>query len=103
MSAPLPIWSEQRALPGIRAAVTEVRSPAVAEDPVPAPVPDQLCFGTEQPVLAPAPLPARQLPLVADPPLWEAEPAQPSPANHRRERTRRLKSNALSPGQMSLF
>lgn len=67
------------------------------------PGPGQLHFGENQEQLTEAPVEACQLPLLPDPPVWEAEP--PSfPARPRKGRLARKRSNlGLSPGQMSLF
>jgi len=70
------------------------------------PSPDQLRFGANQePLSEPVP-PFRQLPLLPDPPVWEAEP-EALPASGTKPRkgrpAKRRTKSSLSPGQMSLF
>lgn len=67
------------------------------------PGPGQLHFGANQEPLTEPPAEARQLPLLPDPPVWEAEPPS-APVRARKGRLARKRSNlGLSPGQMSLF
>jgi hypothetical protein len=67
------------------------------------PGPGQLHFGANQEPLSESPAEACQLPLLPDPPVWEAEPPR-APARPRKGRLARKRSNlGLSPGQMSLF
>lgn len=67
------------------------------------PGPGQLHFGANQEQLTESPAEACQLPLLPDPPVWEAESPR-VPARSRKGRLARKRSNlGLSPGQMSLF
>lgn len=67
------------------------------------PGPGQLRFGANQEQLTESPAEACQLPLLPDPPVWEAEPPR-APARPRKGRLAKKRSNlGLSPGQMSLF
>lgn len=102
------IEAEQFNLPGLQDFTTSdawvvnpyFEPPAV--EPV-VPGPGQLRFGANQEPLSEAPSVARQLPLLPDPPVWEAEPA-PARTPPRKGRLARKRSNlGLSPGQMSLF
>jgi hypothetical protein len=100
--------AEQFDLPGLpdflptTSCVTD--SPPAEEMPEPAaPNPDQLHFGASQEPLSERPDEPRQLPLLPDPQVWEAE----APAPERRPRKGRLarkRANlGLSPGQLPLF
>lgn len=61
----------------------------------------QLCLeGEAQPILSEAEPAPQQLPLLADPPLWEIPPA---PTPKIRRGPRRPKAGKLSKGQLSLF
>lgn len=102
------IDAEQFNLPGLQEFTTTdawVVNPYFeppAQEPA-RPTPGQLHFGPNQEPLAESEAVARQLPLLPDPPVWEAEPA-PAPARPRKGRLARRRSNlGLSPGQMSLF
>jgi hypothetical protein len=101
--------AEQFNLPGLSAFSTSVEwtiNPYVAEEPVPGrivPGPGQLHFGPSQEPLAELPRVAVQLPLVPDPPVWEAEPHPPAPRRRKGRLARKRGNLGLSPGQMSLF
>jgi hypothetical protein len=101
--------AEQSNLPGLADFSTSLDwtiNPYVGEEPVAGrivPGPGQLHFGANQEPLSEVPAVPRQLPLLPDPPVWEAEPA-PSAARSRKGRLARKRANlGLSPGQMSLF
>jgi len=104
--------AEQCNLPGLTSIFLPVwLGPQRFDSPPPTPTdvptsPYQLRFGANQePLSEPAP-PFRQLPLLPDPPVWEAEPAAPSTLETKRRKVRPAKRRtkpSLSPGQMSLF
>ena len=101
--------AEQFNLPGLSGFSTSLDwtlNPYADEEPVPdrvVPGPGQLHFGANQEPLSELPAVPRQLPLLPDPPVWEAEPA-PSAPRPRKGRLARKRANlGLSPGQMSLF
>lgn len=102
------IDAEQFHLPGLHDLTTNdcflinpYFEPAV--DAAVRPGPGQLHFGTTQEPLAESRPVACQLPLLPDPPVWEAEPPT-VPARARKGRlARKRPGRGLSPGQMSLF
>jgi hypothetical protein len=101
--------AEQFNLPGLSGFSTSLDwmiNPYVGEEPVPnrvVPGPGQLHFGANQEPLSEVPAAACQLPLLPDPPVWEADPT-PSAPRPRKGRLARKRANlGLSPGQMSLF
>lgn len=99
--------AEQFNLPGLQMFV--VPPPVLDHQPLPEPdsapyCPGQLGFGANQEALVEQNTPARQLPLLADPPLWDLQPQAVvrRPASKRRSAKSRT-NQRLSPGQMSLF
>jgi hypothetical protein len=101
--------AEQHNLPGLSEFSTSLDwtvNPYMDEEPIRdriVPGPGQLHFGASQEPLSELPAAPCQLPLLPDPPVWEAEPA-PSAPRPRKGRLARKRANlGLSPGQMSLF
>lgn len=74
----------------------------VEEPGTPAPGLDQLHFGANQEPLTEPPAQACQLPLLPDPPVWEA-PSGPPPRSRKGRPAGKRPNQGLSPGQMSLF
>lgn len=113
------IEAEQFNLPGLSEFLTTIDwTLDYPEEPAPqlTPGPDQLYFGPLQETLGEINPAARQLPLLEDPPLWDAQPAPagmpelsravapPSSSRPRKSRAARTRSGPkLSRGQMSLF
>lgn len=99
--------AEQFNLPGLQMYV--VPAPVYDHQPLPEPpldlyCPGQLGFEANQETLIEQNSTARQLPLLADPPVWDLQPQAPArrPASRRRS-ARKGTNQRLSPGQMSLF
>ena len=102
--------AEQFNLPGLpeillSASWFSASSTPAAETPdLPAPGPDQLHFGAAQDPLTEQPSRPCQLPLLPDPPEWEAEPAAAPKRRTGKGRLAKKRGNlGLSPGQLPLF
>lgn len=97
---------EQANLPGLEGqgipAGTEPQPAPDAGEPAGGPCTGQLTFGVQQPGLTEAAPQPRQLPLFADPPLWEIPPP-PKASAKRLPRSRQGRNRRLSKGQISLF
>ena len=95
----------QESLPDLgpaRGVLPPIEPPAAG--PVPALViSGQLSLGPAQQELMPQPAPARQLALLADPPLWEMDPDPPSAQARPGRLDRKRRRLGISPGQQCLF
>lgn len=77
---------------------------AVQVPDLPAPGLHQLHFGANQEPLTEQPSKPCQLPLLPDPPVWEAEPpAAPARRSRNRGPAKKRANTGLSPGQLPLF
>jgi len=109
---PIPGYADQRTLPGLDVAGQRLayRQPPlmslVDDDPRPPllpVIPGQMVLGgPEQRELTEVPLPAIQMSLLPDPPLWELDPGPP-PAVLRGRLSRRRSRSGITAGQQSLF
>lgn len=102
--------AEQFNLPGlpellVSPAWLPLASTPAAEIPdLPSPGLDQLHFGANQEPLTEQPSKPCQLPLLPDPPVWEAEPpAAPARRPRKRGPAKKRANPGLSPGQLPLF
>jgi hypothetical protein len=77
---------------------------AVQVPDLPSPGLHQLHFGANQEPLTEQPSKPCQLPLLPDPPVWEAEPpAAPARRPRKRGPAKKRANTGLSPGQLPLF
>ncbi|MEX0789415.1 MAG: hypothetical protein WD178_01420 [Actinomycetota bacterium] len=103
------IEAEQFNLPGLHDFLSSggwVMNPYPVAEPAEEPAGpglDQLHFGANQEPLSESPSEACQLPLLPDPPVWEARPSEPAPRPRKGRLARKRSNQGLSPGQMSLF
>jgi hypothetical protein len=79
-------------------------TPAAEVPDLPDPGLDQLHFGANQDPLTEQPSKPCQLPLLPDPPVWEADPpAAPKPRPRKGRPAKKRANLGLSPGQLPLF
>lgn len=98
--------AEQFNLPGLSVYVVPAPLPELlpVEQTGPPNCPGQLGFEANQEVLTEQSDTARQLPLLADPPIWELPPPAVARRPPGKRRPVKKKGNqALSPGQLSMF
>lgn len=109
---PIPGYGEQASLPGLDIAGPPrllYRQPPLmsllGDEPAePLVIRGQMILGgPEQPELAELPVPAMQLSLLPDPPLWELDPGPPPAVLRRGRLSRRRARSGTTAGQQSLF